>query len=200
MAQIRDDECCICYNPRIEGVVDCRRCVAFVCQECIAKISPADGCPVCKNPGFVPTLASVPTIDSDMDFHVRSLIDDNLWRRYGAQASRVSVNISLAWREPVQQTPVRNPRAAEDVTPQPERQHQFRCGEYRVSTRNPNTQGWYRNPNESALPFRITKVNRSSIHFVNLADEHLRDICKRVQYDGQRYYVPMGQRYRLYDN
>ena len=93
-----------------------------------------------------------------------------------------------------------DPRAAEDVTPQPERQHIFQHGEYRVSTRG--AAGWWRDPNESALPFRVTKVNRSSIHFVNLADDQQRDIHKRVQYDdlARKYYVPMGQRYRLYDS
>ena len=220
MAQLRDDECCICYNPRIDGVVDCRRCVAFVCQECIVKIPPNSECPVCKNRQFVPLIARrnqlppanprtlPPTVNSDTDTLVRAVIESNLYRRYGSRAFGVTVNISLNW--PVQQTVYvsrnvtappapRDPRAAEDVTPPPERQHIFQRGEYRVSTRG--RAGWWRDPNESALPFRVTKVNRSSIHFINLADDQQRDIHKRVQYDSTAgtHYVPMGQRYRLYD-
>ena len=233
MAQLRDQECCICFDPRTEGVVDCRRCVAFVCQTCVAKLSATASCPVCKNPRFVPlnfrrislppanfrTLP--PTVNSDTDTLVRAVIESNLYRRYGSRAFGVTVNISLNW--PVQQTvdviqqtvdrmnatgpfAQRDPRAAEDVTPQPQpqpqpqRQHLFQNGEYRVSTRG--AAGWWRDPNESALPFRVTKVNRSSIHFVNLADDQQRDIHKRVQYDdfNRKYYVPMGQRSRLYDS
>ena len=209
MAQLRDEDCCICFDPRTEGVVDCRRCVAFVCQACVAKLPATATCPVCKNPRFVPQPADPrtlpPTVNSDTDTLVRAVIESNLYRRYGSRAFGVTVNISLNW--PVQQTVYvsRNvtappdPRAAEDVTPQPARQHIFQHGEYRVSTRG--AAGWWRDPNESALPFRVTKVNRSSIHFVNLADDQQRDIHKRVQYDSTvgTHYVPMGQRYRLYD-
>ena len=228
MAQLRDENCCICFDPRIEGVVDCRRCVAFVCQTCVAKLSATASCPVCKNPRFVPARPRPPpTIDSVADGLVRAVIEANLYRRYGSQAFGASVNISINWPtinrplppplpavDVIQQTvdrmnatgpfAPRDPRAAEDVTPQPQpqpqRQHLFQNGEYRVSTRG--AAGWWRDPNESALPFRVTKVNRSSIHFVNLADDQQRDIHKRVQYDdfNRKYYVPMGQRYRLYDS
>ena len=241
MAQLRDENCCICFDPRIEGVVDCRRCVAFVCQTCVAKLSATASCPVCKNSRFVYRSLRAhsrlpPTIDSDNDRLVRAVIEANLYRRYGSQAFGASVNISINWPtinrplppplpavDVIQQTvdrmnatgpfAPRDPRAAEDVTPQPQRQHQFQCGEYMLKTRR--NSDWVpvndpSRPNNITIinggrgKYRITKVNRSSIHFEDISrfDDAIHSLHKRVIYDdfNRKYYVPMGQRYRLYDS
>ena len=238
MAQLRDENCCICFDPRIEGVVDCRRCVAFVCQTCVAKLSATASCPVCKNPRFVPARPRPPpTIDSVADGLVRAVIEANLYRRYGSQAFGASVNISINWPtinrplppplpavDVIQQTvdrmnatgpfAPRDPRAAEDVTPQPQpqRQHQFQRGEYMLKTRDNSNWVPVNDPSRPNITiinggrgkYRITKVNRSSIHFEDISrfDDAIHSLHKRVIYDdfNRKYYVPMGQRYRLYDS
>ena len=204
MAQIRDLQCCICFDPRTQGVVDCRRCVAFVCRTCITKLSATAPCPVCKNPRFVPSgPPPPPTIDSQADSLVRAVIEANLYRRYGSRAFGASVNISINWREPPPPPPAqpprpppaqRDPRAAEDVTPQPERPHQFRCGEYTARNRATNIQIQDR--------YRITKVNRSSIYFEKCGEVVQQRYHKRVKYDAtkRKHYVPITTYYRLYDS